>query len=55
MVEFEPVARAVATHVAKCFAAEKAVGELIGAAETVNALRALDLQGEFDNSFAGTI
>ena len=50
---FKPVAQAVATHVAKCFAAEKAVGELIAAAETVDALRAIDLQGEFDSSFSG--
>jgi len=52
LTEFQPVAQAVADHVQRCFSAEKAVGQQIDAATTVDELAQIDLAAAFSAAYA---
>lgn len=47
LAEFEPIAQAVATHVQRCFTAEKAVAEMLVTAATVDELAQISVAQEF--------
>lgn len=53
--QFAPMAAAVANHVQRCFAAEKAVTDLIGAAIDVEELAGIDLAAEFEDAYSGKL
>ncbi|WP_136067096.1 DUF4376 domain-containing protein [Modicisalibacter radicis] len=50
LAEITPIATAVARHVQPCFTAERYVEGLLSAAETAEALHAIDYRGEFDTA-----
>ena len=53
--QFGPMAAAVANHVQRCFAAEKAVTDLIGAAIEVDELAGIELAAEFEAAYSGQL
>ena len=53
--QFAPMAAAVANHVQRCFAAEKAVTDLIGAAIEVDELAGIELAAEFEAAYSGQL
>lgn len=53
--QFAPMAAAVANHVQRCFAAEKAVTDLIGAAIDVDELAGIELAAEFEAAYSGQL
>lgn len=50
LAEITPIAQAVAQHVQTCFSAERAVSNLVNAAETAEALFAININAEFDQA-----
>ena len=53
--QFAPMAAAVANHVQRCFAAEKAVTDLIGAAIEIDELAGIELAAEFEAAYSGQL